>query len=242
LTETASISKNPNRRGFQSKSDFWGFLKFRTPGDPGKEGFLENRGFGPLFYINPSRRGPAVSRQEGSGKEGLGPLWGSPWSGCPGPGLREPGAGGTPPGNRGVWELATPSRAEKRLRALPSSMRVTEFRCSYYRDVFSQDFDLLFKPRLNCALLLTCSSSGPEVPGYLRLPRSDGALPRAPLGTLPTPPSRRGTPGNRGAPAREVDVKETSRGVRNPQKPCFWPKNPKIAEIWVFTRIFGIFD
>jgi len=195
LTETASISKNPNRRGFQSKSDFWGFLKFRTPGDPGKEGFLENRGFGPLFYINPSRRGPAVSRQEGSGKEGLGPLWGSPWSGCPGPGLREPGAGGTPPGNRGAPPRGVDVKplAEAGVRSPDPGIRGSEDHPPGWPGVPPRDLgSRTLRDRRG---LRDLGNRGPGNPG-IRDPGSRNGLPRprgrGPEGLFYINPSRRG--------------------------------------------------
>jgi len=49
------------------------------------------------------------------------------------------------------------------------------------------------------------------------------------------PPEPRG-PGARGW------CKRDPRGVRKSQKPRFWPKKPENAQIWVFTRIFGLFD
>jgi len=57
LTESPSILEIPNRRGFQSNLEFWGLLEIQGPGDPlfGKSGVPD-----PSFYINPSRRGPAV--------------------------------------------------------------------------------------------------------------------------------------------------------------------------------------
>jgi len=79
LTESPSISKIPNRRGFQSNWDFLAGLEIRGPGDPlfGKLGV-----WNPSFYINPSRRVPAPGFWK---RRVLGPLL---WGGDPGePGL-----------------------------------------------------------------------------------------------------------------------------------------------------------
>jgi len=91
LTESRTISKNRNRRGFQSNPDFLSLLRIRTPGDPGNGDFRDfgvpKRG----FYINPSRRGPAVP---GVGRGGFGAPAGPRGVWKPGPsgtpGLRDP--------------------------------------------------------------------------------------------------------------------------------------------------------
>jgi len=100
LTETASILKIPNRSGFQSKSDFWRVLKSRPRGDPENGDFRENGLRRGLFYINPSRRGPAVSRRGSWKSGGLGALR-APRSGCRARALRDPWTLPGPPGNRG---------------------------------------------------------------------------------------------------------------------------------------------
>jgi len=71
------------------------------PGGPRKRGFSGKSGFWTPLLHQPLAPGPRGIPAGGVWKRGSGTLWGSPWSGCPGPGLREPGAGGTPPGNRG---------------------------------------------------------------------------------------------------------------------------------------------
>jgi len=96
LTESHTIYKNGNRRGFQSKSDFLAILRIRGPGDPLFAVLDLRRG---LFYINPSRRGGGSLA---GARRGLGPpprrgeVRGPPG----GPG--RPQVPGDPGGNRGA--------------------------------------------------------------------------------------------------------------------------------------------
>jgi len=74
LTESASIYKNRNRRGFQSNLDFLALLEIRGPGRPQNGRFRDFGVWDPSFYINLSRRPPRNPRR---GKWRNGPPAGS---------------------------------------------------------------------------------------------------------------------------------------------------------------------
>jgi len=96
LTESASILKIPNRRGFQSKLDFLAILRIRGPGDP-LFGILDPAGVS--FTSTP--RGGGVVRESPGGVFGTPPRDGERPPGTPrGPGAT-PGTRVPPPGVTG---------------------------------------------------------------------------------------------------------------------------------------------
>jgi len=96
LTESASILKVPNRRGFQSKLDFLAILRIRGPGDP-LFGILDPAG---VSFTSTPRGGGVVRESPGGGIWDLSPGRGEASWDPTGP-RRDSGDRGTPPGVTG---------------------------------------------------------------------------------------------------------------------------------------------